>query len=64
MGPSLRDVDWIYGNSDAKLFSTITEGRAHGMPSWAPRLTTDQIWMLITYIKSLRTSMEPERPAE
>src|ERR1041384_5993815 len=34
MGPSLRDVDWIYGNNDPQLFSSITEGRAHGMPSW------------------------------
>ena len=39
MGPSLRDVDWIYGNNDAQLFSSITEGRAHGMPSWQTRLT-------------------------
>ena len=39
MGPSLRDVDWIYGNDDAQLFSSIAEGRAHGMPSWHTRLT-------------------------
>lgn len=64
MGPSLRDVDWIYGNTDAQLFSTITEGRAHGMPSWQKKLDTNQVWMLVTYIKSLRTSNEPERPTE
>jgi cytochrome c oxidase cbb3-type subunit 3 len=64
MGPSLRDVDWIYGSSDAQLFSTIAEGRAHGMPSWGPRLTTDQIWKLVTYIKSLRTANEPQPPSE
>ena len=58
MGPSLRDVDWIYGNDDAQLFSTIAEGRAHGMPSWQTRLTADQIWKLVTYIKSLRTRNE------
>jgi len=62
MGPSLRDVDWLYGSSDAQLFATIAEGRAHGMPSWHTKLTTTQIWMLVTYIKSLRTSMEPQRP--
>jgi cytochrome c oxidase cbb3-type subunit III len=62
MGPSLRDVDWLYGSRDAQIFSAIAEGRAHGMPSWAPRLTTDQIWKLVTYIKSLRTSNEPQRP--
>jgi cytochrome c oxidase cbb3-type subunit 3 len=62
MGPSLRDVDWIYGNRDAQLFSSIAEGRAHGMPSWQPRLTADQIWKLVTYIKSLRTRNEPQAP--
>lgn len=62
MGPSLRDVDWIYGNSDQQLFSTISEGRAHGMPSWSTKLSNDQVWQLVTYIKSLRTSNEPQRP--
>src|SRR3954463_11559617 len=33
MGPSLRDVDWLYGRRDAQVFSSIVEGRAHGMPS-------------------------------
>ena len=62
MGPSLRDVDWIYGNNDAQLFSSIAEGRAHGMPSWQTRLTADQTWKLVTYIKSLRTRNEPQAP--
>ena len=62
MGPSLRDVDWIYGNRDGQLYSSIAEGRAHGMPSWQPRLTADQIWKLVTYIKSLRTRNEPNPP--
>ena len=62
MGPSLRDVDWIYGNRDAQLFSSIAEGRAHGMPSWQPRMTSDQIWKLVTYIKALRTRNEPQPP--
>src|SRR6188508_1752651 len=34
MGPSLRDVDWIYGTRDDQVYSSIAEGRAHGMPSW------------------------------
>jgi cytochrome c oxidase cbb3-type subunit 3 len=62
MGPSLRDVEWLYGDHDAQLFSSIAEGRAHGMPSWQPRLTADQIWKLVTYIKSLRTRNEPSPP--
>ena len=62
MGPSLRDVDWLYGNREAQLFSSIVEGRAHGMPSWQRRMTADQIWKLVTYIKALRTRNEPQPP--
>jgi cytochrome c oxidase cbb3-type subunit 3 len=62
MGPSLRDVDWIYGSTDAQIFDTIVQGRAHGMPSWGTKLTSDQVWMLTAYIKSLRTPNEPQRP--
>jgi len=62
MGPSLRDVDWIYGNSDAQILSSIAEGRAHGMPSWGPKIGDDQLWKLVAYIKSLRTRNEPEAP--
>ena len=63
MGPSLRDVDWIYGNDDARIYSSIAQGRAHGMPAWESRMTADQIWKLVTYIKSLRTSNEPSPPS-
>lgn len=62
MGPSLRDADWIYGNTDAQIFSSIVEGRAHGMPAWQSHLTADQVWKLVTYIKSLRTRNEPQAP--
>ena len=63
MGPSLRDVDWLYGSDDAQIFSSIAEGRAHGMPSWETKLTEDQVWKIVTYIKSLRTKDEVDPPA-
>ena len=63
MGPSLRDVDWLYGADAAQIFSSIAEGRAHGMPSWSMKLTEDQVWKLVTYIKSLRTKDEVDPPA-
>jgi cytochrome c oxidase cbb3-type subunit 3 len=62
MGPSLRDADWIYGSGDQELFYVIAEGRKHGMPSWASRLTSEQVWQLVTYIKSMRTLNEPQAP--
>lgn len=62
MGPSLRDVDWLYGSTDAQIFDSIAEGRAHGMPSWGLHLPEDQIWKLVAYVKSLRTPDEPHPP--
>jgi Cytochrome C oxidase, cbb3-type, subunit III len=43
MGPSLRDVDWLYGGADAQVFDSIAHGRANGMPSWGTKLDQDQI---------------------
>jgi cytochrome c oxidase cbb3-type subunit 3 len=63
MGPSLRDERWLYGGSDANVAASIAQGRAHGMPAWGPKLTTEQVWKLATYVKSLRTPREPEPPA-
>ena len=63
MGPSLRDIDWLYGSTDAQIFSSIAEGRAHGMPAWGTKLNEDQVWKLVAYIKSLRTPNEIQPPS-
>lgn len=62
MGPSLRDSTWLYGGADGQIFSSIVHGRAHGMPSWGPRIPERQIWAIVDYVKSLRTSSEPNPP--
>ena len=64
MGPSLRDQDWIYGSSDADVFDSISQGRAHGMPAWGTLLPADQRWKLVAYIHSLRTPGEPDAPEQ
>jgi cytochrome c oxidase cbb3-type subunit 3 len=62
MGPSLRDKDWIYGSDAGRIFASIADGRAHGMPSWGTRLPTEEVWQLTAYIQSLGTSNEAEPP--
>lgn len=62
MGPSLRDHDWIYGSSPARIHDSIKEGRAHGMPTWGTKLPDEQIWKLTAYIQSLGTEQEAEPP--
>ena len=53
MGPSLRDSTWIYGSSDAQIYSTIVEGRPNGMPAFGGRIPDDQVWQLVAYVRSL-----------
>jgi cytochrome c oxidase cbb3-type subunit 3 len=62
MGPSLRDSAWLYGASDAAIYSSIAHGRQRGMPAWGTKLPRDQIWKLVAYVKSLGTTSEPEAP--
>lgn len=62
MGPSLRDSTWIYGGNDGEIFASISEGRTKGMPAWGTKLPPEQIWKLVTYIKSMRTPDEPDPP--
>jgi cytochrome c oxidase cbb3-type subunit III len=62
MGPSLRTGQFTYGGSDTDLFATIFEGRPAGMPTWGAKLSSDQIWKVITYIRTLDTPQEPDRP--
>jgi cytochrome c oxidase cbb3-type subunit III len=62
MGPSLRDEDWRYGNSDAHIFDSIASGRDQGMPAWGTTLPQSEIWKLVAYIQSLRTPEEPKAP--
>ena len=53
IGPPLMDDEWIYGSDPANIFSTIVEGRPNGMPSFRGKLTNDQIWQLVAYVRSM-----------
>ena len=53
MAPSLADARWHFGGTPGEVFESIYEGRPDGMPTWGGRITNDQIWMLVTYVRSL-----------
>jgi len=59
MGPPLMDDEWIYGSSPDQIFASIAEGRSNGMPTWKYRLTNQQIWQLVAYVRSL-SSLTPK----
>jgi len=53
IGPPLMDAEWLYGNSPANIYMTISEGRPNGMPSYGGHIPTEQIWQLTTYVRAL-----------
>jgi cytochrome c oxidase cbb3-type subunit 3 len=74
-GPSLIDGWWEYGPDLVSIYSSIRDGRPHGMPSFRSRLTNDQLWQLAGYIQVLgaysadtaapsRSDRPQTRPAE
>ncbi len=53
MGPSLADGRWHFGGTSAEVFESIYQGRPEGMPAWGSLISEDQIWMLVSYVRSL-----------
>lgn len=53
IGPPLMDDKWIYGSEPEQIFNTIVQGRPNGMPSFAGRIPTPQVWELVTYVRSM-----------
>src|ERR1041385_1419461 len=61
IGPALMDDEWIYGSSPAQVYATITEGRPNGMPSFGGHIPAQQVWQLVSYVRSL-SNLEPPPP--
>jgi cytochrome c oxidase cbb3-type subunit 3 len=53
MGPALMDDVWLYGSAPDQIFATIVEGRPNGMPSFRGKLSDQQVWQLVTYVRAL-----------
>jgi cytochrome c oxidase cbb3-type subunit 3 len=53
IGPPLIKQHWIYGGEPANLFETIVKGRPNGMPTWGSRIPANQVWEIVTYIRSM-----------
>jgi cytochrome c oxidase cbb3-type subunit 3 len=59
------DAQWIYGENPENIYSTITEGRPNGMPSFRQKIPDSQVWQLVAYVRSmsgqLRKDVAPTR---
>ena len=53
IGPALMDDKWIYGSAPDQIYSSISQGRPDGMPTFGSRVPTQQIWQLVAYVQSL-----------
>jgi cytochrome c oxidase cbb3-type subunit 3 len=53
IGPPLMDEKWIYGSRSQDIFTTIVEGRPNGMPSFRDRIPEQQVWQLVSYVRSM-----------
>jgi cytochrome c oxidase cbb3-type subunit III len=53
MGPALMDDKWFYGSEREKVYETIMNGRPNGMPAFKGKITDDQAWQLVAYVRSM-----------
>ena len=53
LGPPLMDSKWLYGSSVDDIERSIVHGRPNGMPAFASRLSPQQIWQLVAFVRSL-----------
>jgi len=53
IGPPLMDDVWIYGIEPVNVYATVVEGRPNGMPSFRNKIPDDQVWQLVSYVRSL-----------
>ena len=56
--PNLTDQTWIHGSTDADLFEVIRNGVGpkFDMKGFRSRLTTEEMWSLVHYVRSLPAS--------
>jgi cytochrome c oxidase cbb3-type subunit 3 len=47
------DEFWIYGSDPQNIYASIVEGRPNGMPSFRGKIAENQVWQLVSYVRSL-----------
>lgn len=57
---NLTDTSWKHGSTDGEIFVVIRDGtKANGknaMPSFASKMTPNQMWDVVNYVRTLKTS--------
>ncbi len=58
VGPDLSDEKWRYGGSNQELYESIAEGRPGGMPPFGKNLKEEEIWSIVSYIRSMTQEIQ------
>lgn len=53
IGPPLIDAEWKYGSDPASVYASIVQGRPEGMPSFGGHIPEDQVWQIVSYLRSM-----------
>jgi cytochrome c oxidase cbb3-type subunit III len=65
IGPPLMDDMWIYGAEPQSIRASIVQGRPNGMPSFRGKISEQQVWEIVAYVRSmsgqLRKDVAPGR---
>ena len=55
----LTDDEWQHGSTDGEIFVVIRDGVSEDMEPWDERLSEEEIWHLVNFLKTL--SAKPEQ---
>jgi cytochrome c oxidase cbb3-type subunit III len=47
------DDKWIYGGEIDQVYLSIAQGRANGMPAFGGKISSQQIWEIAAYVRSM-----------
>lgn len=50
---NLTDADWEHGSTDGEIYVVIRDGTRQGMQRFGNKLTAQQLWHLVNYVRSL-----------
>jgi len=53
VGPAFLDGWWLYGPELVSIVASIRDGRPHGMPPFRDKMTTEEIWQLAGYVRTI-----------
>lgn len=50
---NLADDAWVHGGGIGRVYASIAHGWADGMPAYARRIPSEQIWQLTAFVRDL-----------